>query len=136
MTPRGGERLAEFLRAAGASDAVVHGGLAVLLAGWERTVAAVEAGYAGDYEDYLNDLDGRQLLAQALGQVTPAQAEGVREPLAALDARMRAATTPIGRCVWGAIVAEEEGWTAVEQWWYFARPVAGSAEFLGEFPAD
>lgn len=135
MPPRDADRLAEFLRAEGAPDTVVHGGLAVLLAGWERMVGAVEAGYPGDYEDYLGDLDGRQLLAQALTRVTPEQAEAVAGRLEALDLRMRAATTPVARCVWGAIVAEEEGWTAEENWWYFARPNQGRAELLEEFPA-
>jgi len=135
MTPRDADRLAEFLKAEGAPDTVVHGGLEVLLIGWERTVAAVEAGYGGDYEDYLGDLDGRQLLAQALNRVTPAQASAVAVRLEALDARMRAATTPVARCLWGAIVAEEEGWTAEGNWWYYARPKVGSREFLEEFPA-
>ncbi|HQR18492.1 MAG TPA: hypothetical protein PK948_08970 [Gemmatimonadales bacterium] len=136
MTPRDADRLAEFLRAEGAPDAVVHGGLEVLLSGWERTVGAVEAGYPGDYEDYLADLDGRQLLAQALSRITRAQAEAVAARLEALDLRMRAATTPVARCVWGAIVADEEGWTAEGNWWYFVRPLTGRAELLGEFPGD
>ena len=66
MTPRDAGNLEQFLREAGASDTVVRGGLEVLLVGWERTVGAIESGYTGDYEDYLGDLDGRQLLAQAL----------------------------------------------------------------------
>lgn len=135
MTGREAGGLEQFLREEGAPDAVVQGGLAVLLAGWERTVAAVEAGYAGDYEDYLGDLDGRQLLAQALERVTRDQAAVVQEQLGALDARMRAATTPVGRCLWGMIVADEEGWSPEDNWWYWARPLAGEPEFLGEFPA-
>ena len=106
----------------------------MLLAGWERTVAAVEAGYASGYEDYLNDLDGRQLLAQALERVSRPQADVVAERLAALDARMRAATTPVARCLWGLIVADEEGWTPEANWWYYARPRNGPKSFLAEFP--
>ena len=135
MSARETGGLEEFLRGQGASDRVVQGGLDVLLAGWERTVAAVEAGFASGYEDYLNDLDGRQLLAQALERVSPAQAAVVAERLEALDARMRGATTPVARCLWGMIVAEEEGWTPKANWWYYARPRSGSAEFLAEFPS-
>jgi len=127
--------LEEFLRGEGASDRVVQGGLDVLLAGWERTVGSVESGYSAGYEDYLNDLDGRQLLAQALERVTADQAAVVASRLAALDDRMRAATTPVARCLWGLIVAEEERWNLEANWWYYARPRAGLPEFLGEFPA-
>ncbi len=116
----------------GASDRVVQGGLDVLLAGWERTVAAVEEGYASGYEDYLNDLDGRQLLAQALERVSPAQAAVVAERLDALDGRMRAATTPVTRCLWGMIVAEEEGWTPGANWWYFLLPTAPGPKLAAE----
>lgn len=136
MSGRDPGSLEDFLRAEGAPDTVVQGGLAVLLAGWERTVAAVEAGYAGDYEDYLGDLDGRQLLAQALERVTRDQAAAVLGPLRALDARMRAATVPVARCLWGRIVADEEGWSPDDNWWYYARPAQGSPEFLEEFPPD
>jgi len=127
--------LQAFLREEGAPDDVVQGGLAVLLAGWERTVASVEEGYPGDYEDYLGDLDGRQLLAQALERVTPGQAAVIEAPLRELDARMRRATTPVERCLWGMIVADEEGWSPEDNWWYYARPIEGPEEFLEEFPA-
>jgi len=134
MSARDAGGLGEYLRGEGASDQVVQGGLDVLLDGWERTVTAVEAGYERGYEEYLNDLDGRQLLAQALARVTPAQAAAVEERLEAIDARMRAATTPVARCLWGAIVAEEEGWEPGANWWYYARPQRGPEDFLSEFP--
>lgn len=134
MTGRDAGSLEDFLREEGAPNSVVQGGLEVLLAGWERTVTAVEAGYSGDYEDYLGDLDGRQLLAQALERVTREQAEFVMARLGALDARMRAATTPVARCLWGMIVADEEGWSPDDNWWYYARPLSGPPAFLQEFP--
>lgn len=134
MSARDAGNLEDFLREEGAPDVVVRGGLDVLMAGWERTVAALEAGYAGDYEDYLGDLDGRQLLAQALERVTREQADSVAERLQQLDARMRAVTTPVARCLWGMIVADEEGWSPEDNWWYFMKPVLGAPEFLAEFP--
>ncbi len=134
MTSRDAGSLEAFLREQGAPDRVVRGGLEVLLAGWERAVASVEAGYSGDYEDFLGDLDGRQLLAQALERVSAEQAAAVAPQLQALDARMRLATAPVTRCLWGMIVADEEGWSPEANWWYFVRPVSGPAEFLAEFP--
>jgi len=135
VTGREAGNLEEFLREEGAPDAVVRGGLEVLLAGWERTVAAVEEGYGGDYEDYLGDLDGRQLLAQALERVTREQAAHFSAQLADLDRRLRAVTTPVERCLWGNIVADEEGWSPEDNWWYFVRPLHGPEAFLAEFPA-
>jgi hypothetical protein len=134
MNPRDAGRLEAFLRGEGAPESVVQGGLEVLLAGWERTVASVEAGYPGDYEDYLGDLDGRQLLAQALIRVSPAQAASMAARLEELDGRMRAASEPVARCVWGNIVADEEGWDAEANWWYYVRPRNARPEFLQEFP--
>ncbi len=93
MTPRDAGNLEQFLRDAGASDTVVRGGLEVLLVGWERTVGAVEAGYAGD------------------------------------------STVPVTRCLWGMIVADEEGWSPDDNWWYYARPLRGAPAFLEEFPS-
>lgn len=134
MTGRDAGNLEQFLREEGAPDTVVRGGLEVLLAGWERTVAAVEGGYGGDYEDFLGDLDGRQLLAQALERVTREQAAHFAARLAELDGRFRAATTPVARCLWGNIVADEEGWSPDDNWWYFVRPLRGPEAFLAEFP--
>ncbi|HMU61662.1 MAG TPA: hypothetical protein PKA66_07760 [Gemmatimonadales bacterium] len=135
MTGRDAGNLEQFLREEGAPDTVVRGGLEVLLAGWERTVAAVEGGYGGDYEDFLGDLDGRQLLAQALERVTREQAAHFTARLAELDGRFRAVTTPVARCLWGNIVADEEGWSPDDNWWYFVRPLRGPEAFLAEFPA-
>jgi len=136
MTARDSGGLGEYLRGEGAPDRVIQGGLDVLLDGWEQTVSAVEQGYTRGYEEFLNDLDGRQLLAQALARVTPAQAVPAQERLEGIDARMRASTAPVARCLWGAIVAEEEGWDPVGNWWYYARPLQGPGDFLAEFPPD
>ena len=132
----GSDRLREYLARVGASPKVVAGGLEVLLRGWEQTVTAVEAGYTLSFDDYLNDIDGRQLLAQALEVAAPEEAARLADRLASLDARMRAAVEPVRRCVWGHIVEEEEGWTPERNWWYFARPRRGAAAFLEEFGRD
>ena len=100
-----------------------------------ETTAPFEAGYAGDYEDYLGDLDGRQLLAQALERVTPDQAALVEARLRELDDRMRAATVPVTRCLGGMIVADEEGWSPDDNGWYYARPLRGAPACLEEFPS-
>jgi hypothetical protein len=134
--PSSPDRLREFLERHGASPKVVAGGLEVLLRGWEQTVAAVEAGYALTFDDYLSDVDGRQLLAQALEVASAEQAARITDRLTALDERMRAAVEPVRRCVWGHIVEEEEGWSPERNWWYYARPRRGTPAFLEEFGRD
>jgi hypothetical protein len=78
---------------------------------WARTVDDVEHGYALTYEDYLNDLDVRRTFNDA------PLAHAVREQLAGLDARFRAATFPSGECVWGVDNEEAEGWDRVTHWY-------------------
>ena len=56
----------DYLRRSGASYAVVAQGLRGLVENWERVVAQVLEGYNLTLDDYLNDMDSRQLLANAL----------------------------------------------------------------------
>jgi hypothetical protein len=56
----------EFLSDRGCPDEVVTAGLDGLVSEWERAVVQVESGYPLGLDDYLNDLDGRQLLEDAL----------------------------------------------------------------------
>lgn len=129
MTPAEEEEsVRELLRRRGAPDHVVSAGLAGLVESWERTALEVEAGYRLGFDDYLNDLDGRQLLEDAWGAASDADRAKFRRRLAAADRRIQAALVPAGRCVWGVDVARYHGWSAEEQWWYFMRPrAAGEA---------
>ena len=58
--------ITEFLRKQGASYAIVANGLRGLVENWERVVDQVSKGYPQGLDDYLNDMDGRQLLENAL----------------------------------------------------------------------
>ena len=88
-----------------------------LLEQWARTVDDVEHGYALTYEDYLNDLDVRRALDDAL------LSDAAHKPLASLDARFQAATFPSGECVWGVENEKAEGWSRVAHWYYWRLPV-------------
>ena len=125
------ESVRDFLRRRGSAPHVVEGGLAGLLKGWARTAASVERGYPLTLDDYLNDLDGRQILAETLaalpGAMTPAQ----RERLARADARLRAATRP-GPCLWGDANAQAQGWTPRAHWWYFRHPAKPGEELAAD----
>ena len=122
----------DYLCERGCGEHVVEGGLEGLVEGWEETVRQVEEGYSLTLDDYLNDLDARQLIADALTAATDQQRERINERLSQADEKMRGLTEPTKVCLWGEEVAEEEGWTAKENWWYFARPIKADAELLAE----
>ena len=116
----------KMLRERGASSQAVRGGLEYLLRRWRDTVAEVErmtgTPPAADMDEYLNDIDARQLLQDALAVATGDQKARVAEEVAALDERFRAATKPVLVGIWGAKNAAKAGWTAERNWWYFRVP--------------
>jgi len=122
----------DYLGGRGCGEHVVEGGLEGLVESWEKTVRQVEDGYSLTLDDYLNDLDARQLIAEALAVADDQQRAAINDRLDRADEKMRSLTAPTEVCLWGEEVAEEEGWTAEENWWYFARPIKADAEFLAE----
>jgi hypothetical protein len=122
----------DYLRQQGAPYQVIANGLRGLVENWERVVKAVEAGYDLSLDDYLNDMDGRQLLENALSVAPVEVRDAFLARVQAADERMRSLVVPAGRCLWGQIVAEEEGWRANKQWWYFTRPRQSGARLLEE----
>jgi hypothetical protein len=135
MTPRTSgpnDPVREYLRRSGAPYSVVARGLRGLVENWERVVTQVVEGYNLSLDDYLNDMDTRQLLSNAL-ELAP---EEVRAAFMArvhdADLRIRLNLVPAGRCLWGGIVAEEEGWTEEKNWWYFEKPRNAGPELQRE----
>ncbi len=114
------------------ADHVVEGGLEGLVAGWEAFVREVEAGYALDLDEYLNDLDQRQLIADAWPHTARGQRAVFRRRIIAADERLRAATVPHGGCVWGPTVAKRYGLDPERHWWAFVRPREANGELLQE----
>ena len=113
-----------FLAERGCPDEVVEAGLEGLVSEWERTVRQVAAGYPLGLDDYLNDLDGRQLIDEALALAPWAADESLMHQLQAADQRMKTLVVSAPECLWGEAVAEAEGWTADHEWWYFSVPRA------------
>ena len=132
----GADPVRQFLRERGAAAHVIHGGLEGLLRGWEQTVEAVRDGYPLDtLDDYLNDLDGRQILAEALAVAPPEDAERMRRRLAAADARFGSLVEPTARCLWGDRAAAAHGWAPDRSWWYWRRPRRAGVELSRELDA-
>ena len=100
--------------------------LPMLVERWAQVVEEDEHGYALTFDDFLNDVDLRHLIARSLRGVPPGQREQLaplRESLLALDTRFVAATEPTVGCIWGEANAEDEGWSPDGEWWYYRQPM-------------
>jgi len=135
--PAGGRRETEaavraFLERRGGDGRLVSNGLDALLSSWEGVAEALEKGYPLDtLDDYLNDMDLRQILQEALQSVPAAR------PLAATrldraDAKVRALLVPHRECLWGERLERSRGWTAAREWWYFMRPARPGPGLTGD----
>ncbi len=122
----------EFLRKRGCPERVVRGGLQGLAESWEEVVRSIEEGYSLGLDDYLNDLDGRQLLEEALAVAPAQEKKTAQQRVRRADAKMQTLVRPAGRCLWGDETARQEGWTARKNWWYFSIPVNPGEELLNE----
>lgn len=118
------------LRALGAPEHVVEGGLDVLLDRWEEFATDVENGYELGLEDYRNELDGRTLIHRALSAVPPRAR--VRDRLRKADVRVKKHVRLQEHCVWGARAARDNDWTARSHWWLFAVPKECDDELADE----
>jgi len=112
----------DLLRRRGAPEHLVEGGLAGLVAEWEKTAQSVATGYPLGLDDYLNDMDLRQLLNDALDCANDIARLRVLERLTRADDLLRAHSVPMQRCLWGEAVARYHGWEPERSWWYFRQP--------------
>ncbi|MFO1076969.1 MAG: hypothetical protein U1E73_04495 [Planctomycetota bacterium] len=126
------ETVREFLRARGCARHVVDGGVAGLATAWARFADEVAAGYAAGLDDYRNDCDGRQILADVLTAVAADAFARERARVAAADATVKAATAPFAASIWGTKVAATSGWGPRRNWWYFRAPVRGGDELAAD----
>ena len=124
----------EFLKRRRSAEHVVRGGLPGLVENWERVVESVTRGYNLGLDDYLNDMDGRQLLDEALelAKADHAYIERVRRA----DQSMRRLVRPITRSLWGEKNATEHGWSAAKNWWYFAVPIKAGPELVDDLKEE
>jgi hypothetical protein len=122
----------DFLIDKGCPLNVAERGLAGLIESWEKVVQSVENGYSLTLDDYLNDLDARQLLEEALEVAPMTERMNFDARIAQADDLMKGLTRRASVCLWGDELAEEEGWNAKKNWWYYACPVDADAELLAE----
>ncbi|MDX2042627.1 MAG: hypothetical protein SF097_15505 [Acidobacteriota bacterium] len=122
----------DFLVEKGCPLNVAERGLIGLIESWEKVVQSVENGYSLTLDDYLNDLDARQLLEEALDVATMAERINLETRIMHADDLMKGLTRRASVCLWGDELAEEESWNSKKNWWYYACPVDADAELLAE----
>ncbi len=122
----------EFLQNKGCGDHILKGGLPGLVETWENVVEAVADEYQLGLDDYLNDLDSRQLLHDALAVAPAADKAKYDHRINEADEQMKSLTTKIEECLWSDEVAEEEGWRAKENWWYYRIPISAGEDLMDE----
>jgi hypothetical protein len=112
----------ELLTQRKVADHVARGGLEALVGEWEATVRSAQKGYTRDLDDWRNEVDARDIAADAMEVAHPALKKSMKLRLDAADAKFWKACQSSAVCVWGAAQAEREKWTAAKEWWYFLVP--------------
>ena len=111
----------QYLEGRGCADFIVESGLTGLVDRWNRIASQIADGYDGALDEYLNDMDIRDILEDALDIAALPEGHDLRKRVLAADGRVRDVTVECGP-IWGVEVAEAESMDRALQWWYFIRP--------------
>ena len=104
-----------------AAPHVVEGGLDWLVGNWHRTATRAESGEQHwVWEDWVNDLDTRNIIQILLDNVPDSRA--ALSEIDEADARFRRGTVESDHCLWGQANAEKHCWTPEKEWWYWREP--------------
>lgn len=103
------------------AEHVIDGGLDYLVSSWTRIATAVEGRReTWMWEEWLNDLDTREILQGLLDHVPDCRY--VIAQIEEADARFLTAAIVTDACEWGAENAARHGWTPAKNWWYWRKP--------------
>ena len=100
---------------------------------WVAFTADLESkGYSFDLDNWLNDVDVRELILEALPMFDREEMGDHALKLDKADETFLAATRDFKRCVWGHGTARKERWTPEKNWWYFRTPRRSNAQLEDE----
>lgn len=121
MTPAPHDPVRMLLEARGCPAHIVTAGLPGLVEAWGDVVDSIVGVYELTLDDYLNDLDLRDLIAAAHDAADEQGRAEVAGDLVDADTRFHQVTEP-APCLWGEDIASEEGLDPEREWWYYRRP--------------
>ena len=78
--------------------------------------------YNFDLDNWLNDVDVRELILEALPMFSREEMGDHALKLDEADKAFLAGTREFKKCVWGGGTAKKEKWTPQKNWWYFRTP--------------
>ncbi|MBN9537654.1 MAG: hypothetical protein J0H77_13135 [Alphaproteobacteria bacterium] len=100
---------------------------------WVAFTADLEGkGYSFDLDNWLNDVDVRELILEALPMFSREEMGEHALKLDKADETFLTATRDFKRCVWGHGTARKERWTPEKNWWYFRTPRRSNAQLEDE----
>lgn len=113
--------VAQYFAERGVPNDVRGKGLAGIIAKW-TAIAGTAASYDLTLDDWLNDVDLRDIIAGAFAAAPESERNSIREALDRADTLFQAATVETKRSMWGDAVASADNHDPHHQWWYFRRP--------------
>jgi hypothetical protein len=117
----GSDAVTRYLAERGVSDSIRRSGLGGIVARWSA-IASTAGRYDLTLDDWLNDLDLRDVIAGAIAVAPMREREEVRAVLERADAAFRAATSESAGSLWGASGHGARPHDRYRQWWYFRYP--------------
>ena len=106
----------DYLKSRDYADPVILGGLEGLVRRWESVAESVAAGNAQEWSDYLNDMDGRRILEEAMA-IAPAEERALWiERVQTADKKIRPHLKPTKDCLC---------YSREHHWWYYHEPIGG-----------
>jgi hypothetical protein len=115
------DAVTRYLADRGVSAEVRRKGLRGVVGEWSN-VASKAARYDLTLDDWLNDLDLRDIIAGALSVAAEGERAAVRGTLDRADEVFRAATLQSPTSLWGSAEGMGGALAPVRQWWYYRYP--------------
>lgn len=116
-----GDPVEEYFAKRGVSEGVRKKGLRGLVADWVA-IAQSAAHYNLTLDDWVNDLDLRDIIAGALALAPESEHRALRDTLERADNEFRAATLASEQSAAHGSTPKARDYDSSRQWWYFRYP--------------
>jgi hypothetical protein len=112
--------VARYMESRGVSRQIIEEGLEGAIDRWDALARSAKD-YDFTLDDWLNDMDLRDIIEGSMQAADEAERESVEKALAKADDRMKKATVQTGS-IWGKANLESGKYDPEKAWWYFRRP--------------